>query len=300
MTPSEKLQLQEALIKYKQTHGIKGQHYWLTILEKLDLPTEKRVVDGEEIKPALHERDPRNWITDGIEPGPEKLGIYLDFIRSVNPDFKFRGSLTEEYIQIGLTLARFSVGQAAADDPKLHRQAKNLSGSLFLSKSYQESDDYDFCRVLFLQAVPGSPFLLAKRFCITNPATPWSEKNAFLDSLLTYMNSDHYCAHENLRRFVTEFDKVLPDLVDRSVMSIKTIYKGILAPNGLDHYYHGILQSSNFLPDHVGLRFISEDGDRMSLASEVSHYWPSPAEYVRCEGTNYLASIFSSIEEPRI
>ncbi|MGB4058017.1 MAG: hypothetical protein WBK77_08035 [Alphaproteobacteria bacterium] len=299
MTPSEKLQLQEALIKYKQANGIKGQHYWVTILQTLGMPIETMLVDDKEVKPALHENDPRNWIKNQIEPGKDKLDVYVRFIQKVYPDFKFKASLTEEYIQIGLTLARFSIGAAAADDPKLHREAKNISGSVYLSKSYQrnpEGED-DLCKLLSLQAVPGSPFLVVRRFCLTELANYWLQRNELTDYLPQFYESTPSTAHDNLRRLAKIISGSLHDLLGDNLTSIKTIYKGIVSPVGVGQYYHGILQSSNYLPDHVSIKIIDEGDNKAAVAREVSHFWDT-VDYVRCDEAESFERIFSTIGEP--
>jgi hypothetical protein len=184
-TTHQKYQIMRQLLLYQLDNGIASYNYYIEICDKLGITLQEQYGDSrdkkkkpalkslktgkrEKRKDPLNEHDPLNWYK-GHEPSKEKLRLYVKFIKTVYPNFKFLDSSHAEYIQIGFNFTRFSMGELNASSKKFLSRAKNLDGAIFVSDPYKdEAIKSGFLEFLAIRRVAASPFcsLIDLSYCL--------------------------------------------------------------------------------------------------------------------------------------
>lgn len=295
----QKRRIKYFLIRYMIANGIKGEHYSEYITQKAKLKPD------EEGKMPLNSRDPRNWIVDNIEPGPKKLEAYLQFIKIVDSDFELGTETDAEYVNVGLMLSKFTRGPEHMVSPSLVRQARDLSGKVFVSTSEKEgtsrTPSETLCTILSVQAVTDTPFLIVQRFAIGKFQTRenLSEDTQRLAALAeTYydapLNNDDLC-----ETIAQRLDAALPEITKEAV-SLHSFYRGIVAPVPREQSYHGVLQSAAYLPDHIVLKVYCTPNDDIVGARQMATSTSPHLRLQRVDNLGNIKIIFQEYGEPKL
>lgn len=227
-------QIKNNLRKYAAVNHIHDENYHVEIKCKLGIsPDDKR----------LHSSDPRHWLKSKgrHKPNDNKLDLYVRFIKKVYPEFEFSDNRVNDYIAIGLTLARFSKTDNGLGEVELKKRSKVLDRKFFWNGTYKDKSlpdgflSYDLMSFRWLTT---TPFLLAYRFNVTIPPTArtieLSEKHlGIADTALVPWKSIEEAARSS------DFP-----------VNVET---GVLSPLSDGSGYHGIFQTHHSAPSHARL-----------------------------------------------
>lgn len=288
-SPAMREQMLEAICKYGRDNGIKPEFYHMIMNDALGISSEKK---------KFHSGDPRHWIK-GHVPKKEKLDMYARFIKKVNPDFEFSNSRRNTYISIAQLLSRFSAGEKALSEAKLKILAKSLNRKFFVSDSYQGVtlwDDVALSTLLTFRMIAETPFLLAYKF--TYKQKP-NEAEVKFKSIVSRLNQDgdNVTQNEDLQNLESNLDTI----IEVNGFSITKVQKGIVSPlaNGIG--YHGILQTNNYMPNHISLT--SEDNGKLTNGfiyrgiGEIGSEF-AVMRFIPCGPFSKLDKIISDMGEP--
>lgn len=229
-TPAMLDQIRNALRKYAAINNIRPEKYHLVIKATLGLK------DSDN---RLHSNDPRHWYNGHI-PNGVKLDLFADFVSKVFPDLKFFQSRTASYIETGLILSRFSIGDDGMSDAKLRKKAKKLHGECYTSGIFKpgaKPEDERIFSMLSFRWITTTPYLLLYKFSFRVPPylhPEGSDKDEFIGSMEFY-------------------SKILKEIPERDGFYLDNVQKGIVVPMIDGTGYHGILQTNDYLPNHVQL-----------------------------------------------
>ena len=241
MTPTEKSQLKKALLKYYFENRPRWYHYEVQIKQKLGIDDNDK---------CLHERDPRNWIIDGMEPNREKLAIYERFIRAVYPDFEFQDALIAEQVELGMALARFTNTEKQILDKDSCHYAAQYDGKLYIEELFWDDirPEKNLFSLVQLRHILGTPFLAVLHFDMYGLSLHNEDTNAFMDvRYSTDFNKDMTLTEDTAKMIESRYE----GLIESGAIYPKNAVKGILSPSNDRKSFHGILQPDKSVPYHL-------------------------------------------------
>jgi hypothetical protein len=274
-TPAMRQQMLEAILKYGRENDIKWEIFHYRI---------KAAIGLDDNDTRLHSSDPRHWV-NGRVPNDSKLDLYAKFIKKVYPDFEFSDSMIKNYISIGDSLWRFSARENTLSEPKLRKQAKSLHRKFFRSEICMGLDcqglgildDLYASSLMTFRAIDNSPYLLAYKFNYQYAAREMNAKN-------------HPRKHDVL--------------LEVGGLEIIDIHVGVISPFSDGSGYHGILNNTNRIQNHITIiKHSSPDGFARGLEYKGfgSDLWGSKTvPFNACHYWAKLDQAVSDMGEPKL
>lgn len=243
MTPSQKLQLKQALERYFLEYKPRWCHYHVDIKEALGIPTADT---------CLHQRDPVNWIKDGIEPSKPRLILYERFIKTIYPDFEFLPEELSEDIDLGLALARFTGCKDQIYSTDACKKAFFLSGKVYVESKFWDEDRPAGHLLTFsaFRFIPGTPFLRVVQIDLYKSGNG----NETVENLCNIPYAEEFGVVEEIARQVSA--DIMNLLKSRSVF-FTNHHVGMFVCTDDSSVIQGIMKQ-NSIPYHVILKSFSD------------------------------------------